>query len=375
MNRLRSIAGVVCSVAIVLAALAYLYDPPWIGRVTTGLGAWEEYPEGVRYRWTSGHATLFVPSDATAVTIPMRAGFPGMNGPAVTVKVTVDDRSLPDLVLPDPAAWFRAELTLPRRRTRRRVRRIDLRVDRPAGPMSLGVQIGEVAIKGASDVDTVQPGPLLFATDIAPGTYRFRVMRKSLERGEVTLGVGRAGSPVARWPLSDALIHDYAFRLPVRAVALSVKGDSGAIRSVERVAFAAQSPAEATPQAGRATDAVRYGGVVLYALDERVWLEQNGFWVMGDRRPDVLISADDPRTSIDLIVHNRPAANTIRVRSGQWSVVRVLAPDEAWPVHIPLAEPARDVIVNFDVARGVRPFDVDPNNSDRRSLGCWVEVR
>ncbi|MCU1385893.1 MAG: hypothetical protein JWL71_4590, partial [Acidobacteria bacterium] len=34
------------SVLALAAVLAYLYDPPWIGGVTSGLRPWEEDPPG-----------------------------------------------------------------------------------------------------------------------------------------------------------------------------------------------------------------------------------------------------------------------------------------------------------------------------------------
>jgi hypothetical protein len=375
MIRLRSIAAVGCAAPVIVAALAYLYDPPWIGGMTTGLGRWEEYPAGIRYRWTTGHATLYVPSDATSLTLPMRAGFQGTLTRAVTVKVSVDDRWLADVVLPEPAAWFRTELPMPHLRTHRRHRRIDLLVDRTVGEMSLGVQTGEISVKGSSAPELPLPGALLVATDVAAGTYRVRVTRKSSDRGELTLGIGRAALPIGRWPLSDALLDEYTFRLPVRAAAVVVKGDSSAVRSIDRVALVPDPPDGITPEEARASDAAQYGDVVVYALDDRVWLEHDGFWVMGDRRPDVVISAKHPVTFVDLIVHNRPVSNTVRVRSGQWFVERALEPDEAWRVRVPLPKPAQDLTVGFDVARGVRPADVDPASRDHRSLGCWVEVQ
>jgi hypothetical protein len=141
----RLAARVACAAAL-LCAVAYLRDPPWIGRVTSGLRDWEEYPRGTRFRWTTGHASFFVSSEASAMTLPVRTGFPGPDGRPVTVELTVDDRWLARLELSDPAAWIEPTLPLPRRRTRRRYRRIDLRVDRTAGWLNLGVQLGEIRL-------------------------------------------------------------------------------------------------------------------------------------------------------------------------------------------------------------------------------------
>src|SRR5262249_42090345 len=48
---------ILVAMCVALAAgLAYLRDPPWAERVTSGLGQWEEDPPGTRFRWTVGRA-------------------------------------------------------------------------------------------------------------------------------------------------------------------------------------------------------------------------------------------------------------------------------------------------------------------------------
>lgn len=143
----KRIAALVLSV-LLIAALAYLRDPPWIGHVTSGMRDWEEDPPGTRFRWTAGRASFFIPSNATAMTLPMRAVFPGRNGRPTSVRVLVDDRFLADVDLPDPDAWVRTTLPLPRRESSRRFRRIDLHVNRTAvGAFILGVMTGEIGLE------------------------------------------------------------------------------------------------------------------------------------------------------------------------------------------------------------------------------------
>ena len=99
------------------------------------------------FRWTNGHASFFVPADATMLTLPMRAAFPGPDGAAVVVKVSVDDRWLADVVLDDSDAWVHARLPLPRTRTRRSFRRVDVRVARVRTEGNLGIQMGEISVE------------------------------------------------------------------------------------------------------------------------------------------------------------------------------------------------------------------------------------
>ena len=138
---------VVVSVLAAAAVVAYLYDPPWMGGVTSGLRPWEEDPPGTLFRWTAGRGTFFVPSNATSMTVPLRALFPGPNGTPVTVEVRDDGRLLATIELRDPDAWIRTTVPLKRYAGRRRFRRIDLRVSRVVPPFALGVMTGEVVVR------------------------------------------------------------------------------------------------------------------------------------------------------------------------------------------------------------------------------------
>ena len=131
----------------VAGVLGYLYDPPWMGGVTSGLRPWEQDPPGTFFRWTAGRATFFVPSSATTMTVPLRAVFPGPNGTPVTVDVRDDGRLLATIELSEPDAWIRTTVPLKRYAGRRRFRRIDLHVSRVVPPFALGVMTGEVVVR------------------------------------------------------------------------------------------------------------------------------------------------------------------------------------------------------------------------------------
>jgi hypothetical protein len=131
----------------VAAILGYLRDPPWIGSVTSGMRPWEQDPPGTFFRWTMGRATFFVPSNATLLTVPLRAVFPGPNGAPVRVEVRDDGRLVATVDLPEPDAWVRPAVPLTRYTGGRRFRRIDLHISRVVPPFSLGVMTGEVSVR------------------------------------------------------------------------------------------------------------------------------------------------------------------------------------------------------------------------------------
>ncbi len=139
----RGLGWIVVFLVLIVAA-AYLHDPPWAGRITSGLRDWEVDDDGVRFRWTSGHASFFIPSSESTLGLRLRGAFPGRGGAPVVVRLAVDDRPLTAIALTDPEAWQAAMIPLPRRSSGRRYRRVDLWVDRTVGQYNLGVQLGEL---------------------------------------------------------------------------------------------------------------------------------------------------------------------------------------------------------------------------------------
>ena len=140
----RLTAAVALAVALALGAW-YLHDPPWVADVTSGLLNWED-EGGTRLRWTVGHASWFVPTAATAMTLPMRAFFPGTSGPVI-VSISVDDWPVADIALDHPKDWESSTVLIPQVPTHRGHRRVDLRVNRTVPPFNLGVELGVVKVQ------------------------------------------------------------------------------------------------------------------------------------------------------------------------------------------------------------------------------------
>jgi hypothetical protein len=135
------------AVAIVAAGslLAYLRDPAWLAGVESGFHRWRTGPDGVRYRWTTGHASFFVPASSAGLTIPARVTFDQPADPPVLVRIAVDDRPADEFELRDDR-WVTRRLALPPPGSRR-LRRIDIRVDRLRTD-NRGIQLGEIGVNG-----------------------------------------------------------------------------------------------------------------------------------------------------------------------------------------------------------------------------------
>jgi O-antigen ligase len=100
-----------------------------VENTTVGLSAWQREPDGLRYRWSGGKSTFYVPSDARAVRIPLRHGTEGP--PTVEVRVFLDGREADGVRLQAGDDWRVLRIVLSKRGSRAPFFRIDLRAEEP----------------------------------------------------------------------------------------------------------------------------------------------------------------------------------------------------------------------------------------------------
>jgi hypothetical protein len=217
-----------------------------------------------------------------------------------------------------------------------------------------------------SPLDPPKAGALLNLYEVPPGDYQLRLSFVAEPRGHIRLLVGGVGEPVASWDVSP-VENTYRFRLPIPASALTIVGDTAAAAAVRSVAL---TPIRriTTPWTvvTRARGAARYGHAVVYAIDNRIIIEPDGFWVLGGRQPDVVITTDGSRSRLTLQVSNIAIPNRVRVSNGAWSETRDLAPDERWLITVPIRDPAQPALVNFRVEQGTFVSG--------RFLGCRISI-
>jgi hypothetical protein len=141
----RQLAHLVLVTAAVGLGAWFLYDPPWVDATTVGLREGEVDDAGTPFRWTSGHAVFYVPRDAKTMTLRLNPGdATGPGGGPVVVNVRVDDEPVATIPLSAPTSWQTQLIAIPTTPTRRRTRRVDLRVNRTVSEFNLGVQLGDV---------------------------------------------------------------------------------------------------------------------------------------------------------------------------------------------------------------------------------------
>jgi hypothetical protein len=77
---------------------------------------------------------------------------------------------------------------------------------------------------------------------------------------------------------------------------------------------------------------------------------------------------------IRLFVRNVPVDNHVTLVSGAWRQEMSLSPREERIIDLPAAGQPR-VVLHVTSAAGARPVDREPRSTDRRLLGCWIEIR
>lgn len=238
-----------------------------------------------------------------------------------------------------------------------------------------------VTVPPSSSGEVAPTDTLLELTGVPAGTYALEVPRRVGGAGELSLLIGNSTAPLERWTVSGDQTDRHRVTFPLRIGVLRVTLErrttarefpTGPAEVVLRPIDVPTTPLP-TDLAGRA--AVRYGQVTVYTTDERVSLERTGMWVLGGRRPTVVLAPGSPRRSIRLLLRNGPVPNDVRLSSRQWSTRAVLASNGEQEVEVPIAAGDTAVALVVEVTGGFRPADFDRASRDRRFLGCWIETR
>lgn len=205
----------------------------------------------------------------------------------------------------------------------------------------------------ASNVEIRSFGPL------PAGRYRLTADPAG-PAGDVLVGRGLSVASLA----NDAV----DIVLPVDVNALSIRGASGRALALQPAGILARRWRKP------AIRAMRYGPVTAFFVDDRVYAEDNGFWVGGARFANVVLQADPGVRQAMLEIVNAPVANHVSVIGGAQPFAADLAPRQAVlvPVNFDENGAAR---LQIDSRSGFVPAHADPANGDQRFLGVYVKVR
>ena len=119
-----------------------------------------------------------------------------------------------------------------------------------------------------------------------------------------------------------------------------------------------------------------YRDVMVTFHGEPVYAERNGFWVRG--RSTLLATFTPPEgpdrePGVRLSVHGGAAATHVRFETRTWSTTVALEPGVSRELLVPALQGQTLLPVRITPDSGFVPAEAQ-GGSDRRLLGCWIEV-
>jgi hypothetical protein len=196
--------------------------------------------------------------------------------------------------------------------------------------------------------------------------------------GTVGLQVGRIGSPVREWNASIRPGDTWraTFTLPVDAEFVGFR-TSPSLLSATRLWLRPQRIIDATerPQGPPVLSAAAYPTASVFFRSDEVWAEPFGFWVRGrSTLIATVVNSDGAAGNVTLKLHSGVRPNTVTVEAPFWREQVDLMPNLPREVQVPVRGRHGILSLRITTADGFVPAEVLPSNTDRRLLGCWVEI-
>jgi hypothetical protein len=220
---------------------------------------------------------------------------------------------------------------------------------------------------------------------LAAGDYQVQIgglHNSAAVQGTLGLQVGRIGSPFREWAVNIAPngTWDARFSLPVDAEFVGfVASDSLSAATSLRI-----TPLTIIDKNNRESSfhgpsrivlsAVGFPSASVFFHDEDVYPERTGFWVHGESTSYMTVASNHPDQDVTLRVHSGAAANTVTFATTTWGERVALTPGSERDVHIPAPARPGPFLLRVTTDRGFVPAEVLPGNTDRRMLGCWIEI-
>jgi hypothetical protein len=237
----------------------------------------------------------------------------------------------------------------------------------------------DVAVQRVS----MAPGPhrrgrdeeLLRLTSLPAGRYRVVVESDSPHVGTLAFRIGRTEVPIDVWTMDGgSTIREIELPIEVHSPVISgdeqARGAAPRVRVEPLVVFSRGSRHE-----GYARRAARYEGGVVFFTDEEAYSEPTGFWVTGGRTTSVIVQSDTAAAEARFFVRNGMTPNRIGFQHGRWRQQIALGPGEERWYSVPIAPGKRAAVLRLSAEDGFTPSESEPDSSDRRFLGCWMELR
>jgi hypothetical protein len=124
---------------------------------------------------------------------------------------------------------------------------------------------------------------------------------------------------------------------------------------------------------------MHYGSLIAYFHDDTTTGEPAGYWAHGRGTTQVTYAAPAAAApAFGVEVRCGPIANEVTLSMPGWSEKVIVEPGGSHAVSIPLqTQPdleMRLAPLDITVRDGFVPAEVEPGSTDRRVLGCWIEM-
>jgi hypothetical protein len=201
-------------------------------------------------------------------------------------------------------------------------------------------------------------------------------------RGTIGLQVGRIGAPLREWEveLAPGTTWRGYFSLPVDAEFVGLLA-SDALSSATSLRI---TPLRIVDKNNRESSfhgpspivlsAIQTSSASIFFLDEDVYPEKSGFWVHGESTSYMTVAANLPDRGVTLRVHSGAMPNIVTFATPTWGERVALVPGTPRDVHVPAPARPGPFLLRVTTEKGFVPATVVPGNTDRRILGCWIEI-
>jgi hypothetical protein len=196
----------------------------------------------------------------------------------------------------------------------------------------------------------------------------------SLDKGSISLQIGREGAPVGAWPITGLRSGRFQqrFQIPLDAEFVGFR----ALRQVEgAIAELRVTPVSVVETRRRVRtptvlSAAALGPAVLFFHDSNAFVEREGFWVKG-RAITQLTLKKMREGDLLLAVHSGSRPNTVTLTTTGWSQKLDLVPGVTQRVTVPTREGVAFLPFTISATDGFVPAEIE-GSRDTRVLGAWI---
>ena len=231
-------------------------------------------------------------------------------------------------------------------------------------------------------VKAPQPLDLLWNARFAlpAGEYHLQMIRHDITADSLALQIGRTGLPLERWDITGP-IWEHRFVLPIDAEFVGFRASPNLSRDDGELRIAPVRIVDEGRRIARPPiiSAIRYGSVTAFFHDDFVSGEPSGYWTPGRARTQITYATrESSAVTIDVGVRCGPIANAVTLTMVGWQERVVLDAGAVRTVAIPtIVQPdlgVRLAPLEISVQEGFVPAELDRASTDRRVLGCWIDM-